>query len=176
MKCKLIIIVVCLIISSTAYSQFSWGVGGAFGSKAAFDGSLFYFKEGVGIGIKSIYDLSETTALQGGFNYYLSTKIGSATVNQMVLAVDFNYNFVSDESMKAYFLAGLNYTGWHAEVGQREGDSYGSGVHTGIGLRINQFLLEVRYEFKKVIKDPVMDLDHPSQIVGTVVYLFNQNK
>lgn len=172
MKRSLLIVIVFLFVSSTAFSQFSWGVGGAFGTKSAFDGSLYHLKAGFGVSVKGIYDLSETTALQAGFNYYFPTKIGSASVNQMVLSLDFNYNFFQDEALKVYVLGGVNYTGWHAEVGEREGDSYGVGFHGGIGLRIEHFLFEVRYELEKDIDDPIVTLVHEAQVVGTFVYIF----
>lgn len=171
MKKLLLIIAVLLITSGTAFSQFSWGVGGGVGTKAAFDNSLFYYKVGVGVHARGIYDLSETTTLQAGFTYYLPTKISTASVNQMVLNMDFNYNFVSEEDMKVYALGGMNYTGFHVEAGSSEGNSYGAGFHAGLGLRQEHFFVEARYEFKKTIKD-IININHDGQIVATFGYIF----
>ena len=168
MKKTLLIIAVFLIASTSAFSQFQFGVGGAAGTKAGFDddGALAF---GFGPHVRGVYTISDDFALVGGVTYYLPKKIGDVSLNQFVFNVDLNYNFINDGDMKAYFLGGASYNSFKIAAGGASVTFSEFGYHAGAGVVFDKFFIEGKYEFEIDTDDILRE----GQITGTIGIFLN---
>ncbi len=160
---KTLLIVVALFMSSFAFSQFQFGVGGAFGSKSGVDddGDL---KMGFGPHVRALYNISEDFGVVGGFTYFFGKEVMDKTANFYEFNVDAQYSFFKEDNIKAYALGGVNYTGAHWDE-----TNWGFGFHVGGGAKFGKFFVEVKYDFE-IDND---DFKREGQIAGTVGIYIN---
>jgi hypothetical protein len=131
MKKTLLLIAVALFVSSTAFSQFKFGVGGALGTKASATGEL-----GFGAQARATYELADEMNLEGGFTYFFRKDAGF-----WILNADFQYEFATKEDFTFYGLGGVNYNKLKGMDGK-------IGFEAGAGLTFSKFFAEAKYNFK----------------------------
>lgn len=162
MKKTLLIIVVIFISSSTAFSQFQLGFGGALGAGSGYDiDAVDQSTLGYGPHIRGLFSISDNVALVAGFTYFLPKN----EWNFMDATFDLNLNFVNDQGLKAYFLGGGNYTGYK----DADNDAFWAfGFHFGAGVVIHKLFIEVKYDLE-IDKDPMW---RKGQIAGVIGFYF----
>lgn len=163
MKKTLLIIAVCLIATTTAFSQVQFGLGATAGSKAKINDT---FEETLNFGVNArvLWDFSDAFALTGGFSYFLPfdvTMLGvEVTTNVMVFNADAVYYFMDENDIKVYGLGGLNYAFIKAKSGNVSETDSDLGWEAGGGVMFSNFFIEAKYD------------GNMEQIVGTVGVYF----
>lgn len=149
MKKTLFIIAVCLIATTTAFSQVQFGLGVTAGTKAKINDS-FEETANFGLNARILWDFSEKFSLTGGFSYFLPfdvTALGvEVTTNVMVFNADLVYYFMNDNGVKVYGLGGLNYVSVKAESGDISATESETSWEAGGGVMFNKFFIEAKYD------------------------------
>ena len=129
MKKTLLLIAVALFVSSAAFSQVKFGVGGAF--MKGTNGGDFQF----GAQAKGLYELSDNMNIGAGFTYFFDMKLWE-------LNVDFQYELINnDDDFTLYGLVGAMYIkldGWDGRTN----------IAVGAGATFGKFYAEVKYNFE----------------------------
>jgi len=149
MKKTLLIIAVCLIATSTAFSQVKFGVGGVVGTKSGIK-ETGEFKMNFGANARLLYDFSEKFALTGGFTYFLPSKVDvGATelkLNIMALNADAVYYLMDDNNVKVYGLGGVNWASAKVEAAGISVTNSEFSWEAGAGVMFSNFFIEAKYD------------------------------
>jgi outer membrane autotransporter protein len=116
---KIFFLSLAVLISVASFSQFKFkgvGAGLAVGTKAAVSGVDGTQKMGFGINVKGLAQITEQIDAEVAFTYYFPSSISEDLMGSevkvdftlMTLNVNGHYNFLSNDNLTAYGLAGLN--------------------------------------------------------------------
>lgn len=163
MKKTLLIIAICFIATTTAFSQVQFGFGVTAATKAKINDT---FEETVNFGANArlLWNFSEKFALTGGFSYFLPfdvTMLGvEVTTNVMVFNADAVYYFMDENDVKVYGLGGMNYASVRAKSMGISATESEVSWEAGGGVMFGNFFIEAKYD------------GNFEQIVGTVGIYF----
>ncbi len=162
---KTLLIIAALVMSSVAFSQVQFGFGLATGSKSAWDKDDGDQTFGFGAHARALWNISEDFGLVGGFTYYLPTKIEGENLNMYGFNADGHYNFIKEDDMKVYGLAGFSLNFYKIDDTENA-----FGFHFGAGVTYKKFFAEAKYEFQKEIVD---GYDHEGQVSAVIGIYIN---
>jgi len=150
MKKTLLIIAVCLIATSAAFSQeFKFGVGGVVGTKSGIK-ETGEFKMNFGANARVLYDFSEKFAITGGFTYFLPSKVTHAgeemKLNIMALNADAVYYLMDDNNVKVYGLGGVNWASAKVSFMGADVTTSEFSWEAGAGVMFSNFFIEAKYD------------------------------
>ena len=150
MKKTLLLIAIAVFISSTAFSQFKFGVGATLGTKTGMGTNTE--KISPGLNVRGMYELSETWSLTAGASYFLPTtgSIGGNTAKysyMYIINVGAVYYFSENDDMKMYGLVGINHTAYKAKrTGYYDLTEDGRSFEVGGGVEFDRYFAEVKYD------------------------------
>jgi hypothetical protein len=152
MKKTLLLIAIALFVSSTAFSQFKFGVGVIAGTKAGIKeitGGGFESKVNFGLNARGIYKINETLAATGGISYFLPVKIydGATKSTQITFNAGANLYLLNGEKSKLYGYGGFNWTSYKVEITTLpDQTTKGTGFEFGGGVEFGSLFIEVKYD------------------------------
>ena len=114
---------------------------------------------GFGIQLRAYKGFDESMGVAGGLTYFFPSAPDGMTLTSFEIFADFHYNFITDETMDVYGLAGLNYAYAKAEIewvvdpitGQTqtvEADDSKVGLNIGGGMAYKMGSLDIYGELK----------------------------
>ncbi len=147
MKKSLLMILVLVVIGTTsAFSQWQFGGGLSLGTESSGDGGL-----GFGLNARADYAIDEQWSIAPNFTlWFPSSDYGSVTMWQ--LNADAHYVFAATETMNFYGIGGLNYS--YIKFKFDESDFFGNdsiddseiGLNLGAGAKMDMFFGELKYD------------------------------
>jgi opacity protein-like surface antigen len=143
-KSALMILVLVVIGTTSAFSQWQFGGGLALGTKSSGDGD-----PGFGINARADYAIDEQWAISPNFALWFPS-VDGYSITMWQLNADAHYIFSGDESLNFYGIGGLNYSYWKFDFDGGESffdyDDNEIGLNLGVGANMNMFFGELKYD------------------------------
>jgi opacity protein-like surface antigen len=154
MKKSLLMIMILAVVGTTsAFSQWQFGGGLSLGTESSGDGEL-----GFGINARADYAINEQWSVAPNFTFWFPSVEG-ASVTMWQLNADAHYHFASNETMGFYGIGGLNYSyiKWEYDYDGADYDIPGFsmsgsvddneiGLNLGVGANMDMFFGELKYD------------------------------
>jgi len=137
---KYFFVALFLLITNTAYAQFSVGGGLVYGTEI----------ENIGLNIRAGYQVTEAINANAGFSFFFAGDgVSFNTIN-----LDGHYAFLNEEKIAAYGLAGLNIaiTSFSIGFGSTSATEIGLNLGAGAKYQVSE-QLDAFFELKYVISE-----------------------
>ena len=157
MKKLILLSIISFGLLINANAQFKVGGGLTMATKMGVDDNGDD-KMGFGVQLRAYKGFSESMGVAGGFTYFFPSTPEGMTLKAMEIFADFHYNFVTNETMDVYGLAGLSYAYAKAKVeyenpftgetDEIEADDSKIGLNIGAGMTYKTGSLDIFGELK----------------------------
>jgi len=148
MKKLILLSIISFGLLINANAQFKVGGGLTMATKMGIDDNGDD-KMGFGVQLRAYKGFSESMGVAGGFTYFFPSAPEGITLKAMEVFADFHYNFITNETMDVYGLAGLSYAYAKVEVdGFGEADDSKIGLNIGAGMTYKTGSLDIFGELK----------------------------